>query len=93
VNTKLKRYGWRGALAGLGLMAATVSGCQTYVPGAGLTLPSGHYLEHLPTYTPPSPFYPNTRELATQQLYASQAAAAAAEGLPPQVPAAGGGVP
>ena len=44
---KTKR-GWRrlGA-AGLGLLLATATGCQTWVPEPGLTLPTGWYLKHL----------------------------------------------
>ena len=49
-------------LAGLGLMGLT-SGCQTWVPEAGLTLPSPHYLRHPPQYIPPSPPFPLSREL------------------------------
>jgi len=48
-------------LAGLGL--ALLSGCQTWVPEAGLTLPSPYYLRHPPTYFPPSPPFPLTKEL------------------------------
>jgi len=33
-------------LAGLGLALVTATGCQTNV--AGMTLPSGHYLQHPP---------------------------------------------
>jgi len=51
-------------IAALGLGLALASGCQTWVPEAGLTLPSPHYLRHQPTYTPPSPPFPLTRELA-----------------------------
>jgi hypothetical protein len=40
-----------------------MSGCQTYVMEAGLTLPSPHYLRHSPQYFPPSPPYPLPREL------------------------------
>jgi hypothetical protein len=87
VNSKLKRRGWLGCLAGLGLVLTTVSGCQTYV--AGMTLPSGHYLEHLPQYFPPSPFFPHSRELATQQIIAAQPAPGGPEGLPPPLPGAG----
>lgn len=62
---KMKR-GWRFlGPASLALGLATVTGCQTWV--AGMTLPSGHYLEHPPQYFPPSPAFPLTRELATQE--------------------------
>jgi hypothetical protein len=33
----------------------------------GMTLPSGHYLQHPPQYFPPSPAFPLTREMASQQ--------------------------
>ena len=39
-----------------------MSGCQTYVMEAGLTLPTPHYLRHSPQYFPPSPPYPLPRE-------------------------------
>ena len=56
--------------AGLGL--GLVSGCQTWVPEAGLTLPSGHYLQHFPTYIPPSPPFPLPREVAGLEEAAAQ---------------------
>ncbi len=64
---------WHGMLAaGLGLGLAALTGCQTNI--AGMTLPTGYYLEHPPQYFPPSPVFPLPRELA------SQAAIAAAPG-------------
>lgn len=73
---KTKRRGvWLSAL-GLGL--ALSAGCQTWVPEAGLTLPSPHYLQHFPTYIPPSPPYPLPRELSSLE-----AAAAAQAAVPP----------
>lgn len=54
----------RGSLAGIALLLLSVSGCQTWFPEAGLTLPSGHYLRHQPPYIPSSPAYPLSRELA-----------------------------
>jgi hypothetical protein len=89
VNSKLKRRGWLGGLAALGLALTTVSGCQTYVPNAGLTLPTGWYLEHLPQYFPPSPPFPHSRELATQQIIAAQPVPGGPEALPPPLPGAG----
>lgn len=65
-------------LAGLFGSLLALSGCQTWT--SGMTLPSGHYLQHPPQYIPPSPPFPLPRELASQE-----AAAAAA------VPGAGGG--
>jgi hypothetical protein len=57
---------WQAAGAlGLGMTLAALSGCQTNV--AGMTLPSGHYLQHPPQYFPPSPPFPLPRELAQQQ--------------------------
>jgi hypothetical protein len=91
VNSKMKRHGWLGCLAGLGLLLTTASGCQTQV--AGMTLPSGHYLEHLPQYIPPGAYYPLPNELATQQIIAAQPAPGGPEGLPPPLPGAGGGLP
>jgi hypothetical protein len=92
VNSKWKSGRWLGGLAGLGLLLATASGCQTQV--AGMTLPTGHYLEHLPQYTPDGPYFPLPRELATQQRIAAQPAPGGAlEGLPPPLPGAGGGLP
>jgi hypothetical protein len=67
---------------GLGLSLAGLAGCQTWVPEAGMTLPSGHYLQHPPQYFPPSPPFPLPRELSQQQA----TAAAAPGGLPPPVP-------
>src|SRR5262249_9730108 len=52
--------GWLG----IGLLAV-VTGCQTWHPEAGLTLPSGHYLEHPPQWIPPSPEFPLPRETET----------------------------
>jgi hypothetical protein len=48
-------------LTGLGL--SLLSGCQTWVPEAGLTLPSEHYLHYNPQYFPPSEPYPLPKEL------------------------------
>jgi hypothetical protein len=57
-------------LAGLGL--GVISGCQTWLPEAGLTLPTGHYLAHFPTFIPPSPPYPLPRETASLEEAAAQ---------------------
>jgi hypothetical protein len=72
-------------LGGLGLALALLSGCQTYY--GGMTLPSGRYLEHTPTYIPESPPFPYSRELASQQAIAAQPEPGAPLGLPPRVPA------
>ena len=57
-------------LAGLGL--ALLSGCQTWVPEAGITVPTGHYLRHAPQYTPPSDPYPLPKELRSLEEAAKQ---------------------
>jgi hypothetical protein len=86
----MKRIGWPGVvLAGAGLALTALSGCQTWV--AGMTLPSGRYLQHPPQYFAPSPPYPLPRELASQERVAAEAIAAeagagAAAGEPPPVP-------
>jgi hypothetical protein len=41
--------------------AVMASGCQTYF--GGMTLPSGHYLQHPPQYFPPDPTFPLQREV------------------------------
>lgn len=83
----------RGLCAvGLGLVLAAGSGCQTWVPGAALTLPSPHYLEHPPQYIPPSPHFPLARELASQEAtWAQPVGPGAAVPLPPPVVAPGAG--
>jgi hypothetical protein len=48
---------WQGLIAGgLGCVLTALTGCNTWVPGVGQTLPSPHYLDipHLPQYTPPT---------------------------------------
>jgi hypothetical protein len=44
----------------LGLLGS--SGCQTYVVETGQTLPTGRYLQHQPTYIPPTPSFPLPKE-------------------------------
>jgi len=58
-----RKTGLWGLVVAAGLTATT--GCQTWFPEAGLTLPTGHYLRHAPQYFPPSPDFPLTRELTT----------------------------
>jgi hypothetical protein len=76
--------------AGFGLAVVVLTGCQTWVPQAGMTLPSGRYLQHPPQYFPVSPPFPLPRELAYQESVAAQAQAQHAgkvNGLPaPVVP-------
>jgi hypothetical protein len=79
---------WRnGCVLGLGISLAALTGCQTWT--SGMTLPSGHYLQHPPQYFPESPPYPLTRELASMEAAAAgQAQGPAAVPLPvPPVPA------
>ncbi len=64
---------WR-SLGGLGLSALLLSssvGCQTWT--SGMTLPSGHYLQHPPQYIPDSPPFPLSRELAGMQMQSAPA--------------------
>ena len=70
---------------GLACLLAAATGCQTWV--AGMTLPSAHYLEHPPQYIPPSPSFPLTRELASQEATAvAPAPGLGVEPLPPPIP-------
>jgi hypothetical protein len=68
-NMKKTRQWPCWCLAGLGLALTALTGCQTNV--GGMTLPSGHYLEHPPQYIPPSPAFPLSRELASQEAAAA----------------------
>ena len=78
--SKKQRLGWLGT----GLLLAGLTGCQTWV--GGMTLPSGHYLEHRPQYFPPTPPFPLPRELATME--AQEAAAGQVGQLPGGFPGA-----
>jgi hypothetical protein len=71
------------ASAALGLIA--MGGCQTWVPEAGLTLPSPRYLQHYPQYIPPSPSFPLQRELTSLEE-ASLPPAGAPAPMPRNVP-------
>ena len=67
--------GWRRQAVlgiGLGLVLASLGGCQTYMPETSLTLPSPFYLQHPPQSIPPSPPFPLPRELAHQEDAAAQ---------------------
>jgi hypothetical protein len=86
MNNKRKWCGCLGGMACLGFLLTSATGCQTNV--AGMTLPSGHYQEHLPQYIPPSPPYPLPNELARQQQIAAQPAPDGAGPLPRPVPGA-----
>jgi len=63
----MKSTRWSKCLvvAALGMSLAGLTGCQTWV--AGMTLPSGYYLEHRPQYFRPDPDFPLEKELATMQ--------------------------
>jgi hypothetical protein len=74
----MKKFSW---LLATGLGLATLSGCQTWVPEAGLTLPSPHYLRHPPQFFPRSPDFPLQKELAgIEEATAQQAAGGQAVG-------------
>jgi hypothetical protein len=77
-------------LAGVALGLAVLSGCQTNV--AGMTLPSGYYLQHPPQYIPQTPRFPLPRELDQQETVANAPGAnlPPAQPLPPPIP---GGAP
>ena len=89
MNKKRRWLNW--GLVGAALTLLTVSGCQTWV--AGMTLPSGHYLEHPPQFIPESPPFPLPRELSRQEETAVAPPVAPLGGLPPQVPPGGVGFP
>lgn len=75
----------RLTLAGVVIALGATTGCQTWT--AGMTLPSGRYLEHPPQYFPPSPAFPLSKELATQE---KQQAGVGGAMLPPLGPDGGG---
>jgi hypothetical protein len=62
----------RRLVVGLGLFLAAVSGCQTWNPLTGQTLPSPFYLQHPPQFLPPSPQFPLPREMAHLEDAAAQ---------------------
>jgi hypothetical protein len=68
----------------LGLLLTTLAGCQTWVPTAGVTLPSPEYLDHPPQYIPPSGVFPLPREEASMAAIAARPAGAAV--LPAPLP-------
>jgi hypothetical protein len=81
-----RRWSWIG-LAGLCLALAGGAGCQTWV--AGMTLPSGHYLEHSPQYIVEGPDFPLPRELARMEEAQPIGGGPGPVGLPPRVPPGG----
>ncbi len=64
---------WLAIVAGM--ILCWTSGCQTYFPETGQTLPSGYYLKHQPQYVPPSPAFPLPKEEAGLEQANSNAAA------------------
>lgn len=63
---------WALLTAAAGVILGALSGCQTWVPEAGLTLPTGHYLRHPPQYIPPSPPFPLPNELSNLEEASAQ---------------------
>lgn len=83
MNASRARTRWLAGVVAVGL--ALTSGCQTWFPEAGLTLPTGDYLRHLPQYFPPSPPFPLSREQADLEA-AVNSPNPARPPLPPGVP-------
>ena len=81
---KTMRHWQLTGFAGLGLLMAALTGCQANV--AGMTLPSGHYLQHPPQYFGPSPAFPLQRELAGMEAQGAGGAAAGGAGVLPPAP-------
>jgi hypothetical protein len=76
-----EKPGW--VMSVLGLALTGIAGCQTWVPEAGVTVPSPHYLRHRPQYIPPSPPFPLSRELSSlEEAAAQQNAVAPRPGVP-----------
>lgn len=80
--------------ASCGLALSALAGCQSVM--GGMTLPSGHYLEHLPQYFPQEPDFPLPKELAYQEeaagLLGPQERGPAGNGVNP-VPPGGAAAP
>jgi hypothetical protein len=83
MRTFCQRSRWLAIAVGLGLSWS--SGCQTYFPETGQTLPSGWYLRHPPQFFPPTPAFPLPREQAGLEQAASQPTA-----VPPALQPRGG---
>jgi len=82
----MRRWRTLGTLV-VGVALTGLTGCyQTWVPGVGMTLPSGHYLQHRPQYFAPSPPFPLSKELAQMQEQSAAAQAPVAAPLPPPIP-------
>ena len=77
-------------LAGTGLALSALSGCQTQV--AGMTLPSGCYLQHPPQYIQPTPYFPLSKETARLEETSNIPCGNCntPQQLPPPVPGGGG---
>jgi hypothetical protein len=89
IDMKIKSKLALTALGFTGLLLIGTSGCQTHI--GGMTLPSGHYLEHPPQYVPPSPFFPLSKELASMETGANNnQTAASPSALPAPLPGPGG---
>jgi hypothetical protein len=65
MKTTFRRHRLFAAVLGMGFLAA--AGCQTWVPAAGMTLPTGRYLKHPPQYIPPDDPFPLTNEEAAME--------------------------
>jgi hypothetical protein len=63
MKTTRQWRGWCGA--GLGVALVALTGCQTWT--SGMTLPSGHYLQHPPQFFVPGPAFPLTREVSRME--------------------------
>jgi len=77
--TNLRQRQWWLAI-GLGLTLSWASGCQTYFPETGQTLPTGYYLHHQPQYFPPTPPFPLPREEAGLEQAVNQPSAGQLQG-------------
>lgn len=77
---KTTRWCKRMSVAAFGLLVVGLTGCQTWV--GGMTLPSGHYLEHRPQYFRPDPEFPLQNELAQMQGYDRLAIGGPATAIP-----------
>jgi hypothetical protein len=76
IRKSVRRWSsWCLAGVGLTLSLTALSGCQTSF--AGMTLPSGWYLQHPPQYIRESPRFPLTNELARQEEVANAPGAGA----------------
>jgi hypothetical protein len=65
MKNRVIRRPWFLTAGVVGLALLTTTGCQTWVNG--MTLPSGHYLQHPPQFIPEDPQYPLEKELAHQE--------------------------